>query len=406
MLSSMFTAISALGAQQNYLDVVSDNLANTNTNGFKASRVLFQDQYSQLISPGSAPTTTTGGTNPTQIGLGVQTGYISPVFTQGTLQSTGRNLDLAIQGDGFFIYGSNGNQLYSREGSLNLDSSGTLVNSATGLPVQGWTAAADGTIDTTAPVGNIKVSTNQTIAQATTQAGFAGNLNSSTLTTDPAIPVSMGLYDSLGNVQAATVAFTRTGANDWSWAVTNPAGATGNGTVTFENNGQYVSSTGAASLNVPGSTGANAVNPTLDFSKLTMLSAATGVTVPSQNGLPAGSVTDINIAQDTGVVSLVYSNGMNQTVGQVALATFTNPDGLQRTGNTMFKVGLNSGNPQIGPSGTGGRGTISSGYLEASNVDLAQEMTNMILAERGFQANSKVISTSDEILQTLVNLKQ
>jgi flagellar hook protein FlgE len=407
----MFTAISALSAHQNYLNVVSDNLANTNTNGFKASRVLFQDQFSQLVAPGSAPTTTLGGTNPTQIGLGVQTGYISPVFTQGTLQSTGRNLDLAVQGDGFFIYGGDANRAYSREGSLSLDSAGNLVNSATGLRAQGWTTdPATGLIDTTSPVGDIKVTTNQTMAQATTQAGFAGNLDASTQTLaagGAAIPISMGVYDSLGQLQPATVEFTRTGPNDWSWAVTKPAvGGAGAGTLTFDANGQYSASTTTTAVSIPGSTGANAVTPALDLSKMTMLSAATSVTVPSQDGLPAGSVTDVSIAQNTGVVSLVYSNGLLQQVGQVALARFTNPDGLQRVGNTMFKVGLNSGNPQVGAAGSDGRGTISSGYLEASNVDLAQEMTNMILAERGFQASSKVITTSDDILQTLVNLKQ
>jgi len=403
----MFTAISALAAHQNYLNVVSDNLANTNTNGFKASRVLFQDQYSQLISSGSSPTATSGGTNPTQIGLGVQTGYISPVFTQGTMQSTGRNLDLAVQGDGFFIYGSNANQLYSREGSMSLDSSGNLVNSATGLNVQGWPAdPITGLVDTTKPVGNINVTTNQTIAQATTTAGFAGNLDSATANGVPGIPVGMGVYDSLGNLQQGTVTFTRTGPNDWDWNVTSPATAAGKGTITFDANGQYSASTGNGTVNLLGSTGANPVKPVLDLTKMTMLSAATSVTVPSEDGLPAGSVVNINVAQNTGVVSLVYSNGMNQTVGQVALARFTNPDGLQRTGNTMFKVGLNSGNPQIGAAGVDGRGMLSAGYLEASNVDLAQEMTNMILAERGFEANSKVITTSDQILQALVNLKQ
>lgn len=416
MIRSMYTAISSLNLQQKYLDVVSNNLANSNTIGFKASRVLSQDQFSQMMSPGSSPTATQGGVNPIQIGLGVNLGYISSNFTQGVLQSTGRNMDLGIQGDGFFIYG-NENRRYSREGSMSLDMDGYLVNSASGLRTQGWLADATGTIDNNIPVDDISIVTDNTLARATATVNLGGNLSAGTAL-NGTYNVTMGVYDSLGALQTATVQFTR-GATagvtpnittQWSWALVNdPATAVaeaGGGTITFDENGQYVSDTPGAPIVLQTSTGADAFDLTVDFSKLTMLSATSTVAVTSQDGLPAGTVTDVYISPNDGIISLMYSNGMSEQVGQVALARFNNPTGLMKADDTTFLPGLNSGDPQIGAGNTGGRGSIAASYLEASNVDMAQEFTNMILAQRGFQASSRVITTSDEILQELVNLKR
>jgi len=417
MIRSMFTAISSLSLQQKYLDVVSNNLANANTIGFKSSRVLSQDQFSQMMSPGSAPTTAQGGINPTQIGLGVNLGYISSNFTQGVLQSTGRNMDLGVQGDGFFIYG-NENRRYSREGSMSLDSEGNLVNSASGLRTQGWSADASGVIDTDLPVDDINIVTDKTLAKATEEVILGGNL-SSNATLDEPVTISMGVYDSLGALQTASVRFTRGGTaavptNTWTWQVmadvsVDPAVlGTGDGTITFDANGQIdlTASVPGADIDIPVSEGADPLTPTIDFSKLTQLAAANSATVTSQDGLPAGNVTDVYISPNDGIISLMYSNGMSEQVGQVALARFTNPTGLMKGEDTSFLAGLNSGDAQIGVAGTGGRGSIASSYLEASNVDMAQEFTNMILAQRGFQASSRVITTSDEILQELVNLKR
>ena len=416
MIRSMFTAISSLSLQQKYLDVVSNNLANANTIGFKASRVLSQDQFSQMMSPGAAPTATQGGINPTQVGLGVNLGYISSNFTQGVLQSTGRNLDLGVQGDGFFIYG-NDNRRYSREGSMSLDSEGNLVNSASGLRTQGWAAAADGKIDTDLPVDDINIVTDRTLAKSTGNVVLGGNLSSNATLNEP-VTISMGVYDSLGALQTASVRFTRGGTatvptNTWSWQVMDTTGATpvagtGDGTITFDANGQIdlALSDPGADVDIPVSEGADPLAPTIDFSKLTQLATANSVSVTTQDGLPAGSVTDVFISPNDGVISLMYSNGMSEKVGQVALARFTNPAGLMKGEDTSFLAGLNSGDAQIGVAGTGGRGSIAASYLEASNVDMAQEFTNMILAQRGFQASSRVITTSDEILQELVNLKR
>lgn len=405
MLRSMFTAISSLTLHQNYLDVVANNLANANTTGYKSNRVLFQDQFYQLLSPGAGPTEESGGLNPTQIGLGLQLGYVSPVFTQGMLQSTGRNMDLAIQGDGFFVYGQGDDRRYSREGSLTLDSAGYLTNASTGQRVQGWQADGTGAVDTNLPTNDIQIETDRTLARSTGQAVLSGNLNSDTAVGGSA-DVTMGVYDSLGTLQTVTVRMQRTADYTWSWSVVDPTGQTETGTLTFDTDGRLVPGATAPQISIPGSTGTNPVTFDLDVNNLTMLSTDNSLAVSSQDGLPTGTVTDVFITPKDGSIFLVFSNGMREQVAQLAVARFTNPSGLIRAGNTSFQQGLNSGEAEIGVANTGGRGSISSGYLESSNVDMAQEFTNMILAQRGFQASSRVITTSDEILQELVNLKR
>jgi flagellar hook protein FlgE len=409
MLRSMFTAISALTLHQSFLDVVSDNLANANTPGFKSSRVLFQDQFAQMMSPGAAPTATTGGINPTQIGLGLQMGYVSPIFTQGMLQATGRNLDLAIQGDGFFMYNSPNGMRYSREGSLQIDANGFLDNASTGLRIQGWTlpAGSAGPIDTNTPTGDINIPLNTTLARATTNTIFGGNLDSKTAI-GGSYNVTVGVYDSLGASQTVQVQFTRTADTTWDWTVTGPANAAGNGTITFDANGQADQATSlfTGAITLTGTNGAANMTTDLDLRGVTMLSNPNSISAQNQNGLAAGKVSDVFIAPNTGEVFLMYSNGLKQLAGQVALAKFANPTGLMREGHNLYAAGLNSGDAQVGASNQGGRGALVAGYMEGSNVDMAQEFTNMILAERGFQASSRVITTSDEMIQELVNLKR
>jgi len=418
MIRSMFTAISSLGLHQKYLDVVANNLANANTTSYMANRVLFPDPFAQLLSPGSSPSDTLGGMNPTQIGLGVSLGYASPVFTQGMLQSTGRNLDMGIQGDGFFIYGQDADRRYSREGSMGLDATGYLVNSATGLRTQGWMAdETTGEIDTSLPVDDINIVTDKTLAKSTENVILGGNLSADSIAGDT-YTVSMGVYDSLGDLRKASIEFTRgtttSGVTTWDWEILDPVtdppttGSVGAGSISFDSNGQIVTPVPdpTTAVSLPGSEGADPVTLSVDFSKLTMLTTANSAAVSSQDGLSAGSVSDVFVAANTGMVYLVYTNGLREEAGQLATARFTNPSGLLRADNSSFTQGLNSGEAEIGAAGTGGRGTIASAYLEASNVDMAQEFTNMILAQRGFQASSRAITTSDEILQELVNLKR
>lgn len=430
MIRSMFTAISALNLNQTFLDVISDNLANSNTTGFKSSRVIFQDQFAQVMSSGAAPIGEVGGINPTEVGLGVKLGYVSPLFTQGMMQSTGRSTDLAVQGNGFFIYTNGQETRYSREGSLEIDAAGYLVNNSTGMRITGWMIppGATGPVDTNQPTTTMQISLDATIARATSNASLGGNLDSGlslavdAVADDPLTPLvdetvlavagaqketTIAVYDSLGASHTPTIRFTRTSDPlEWNWQVTDPALATGNGTITFHSDGRFDTMTTATAVVIPGSAGADPISLNLDLSKLTMLSAETTISPRNQDGLAAGSVSDLYGAPNTGEMYLVYSNGLKQLVGQLALAHFTNPSGLLRAGGNQYKIGLNSGEPQIGTANTGGRGAISSGYLEASNVDMAQEFTNMILAQRSFQASTRVITTSDQILQELVNLKQ
>ena len=436
MLRSMFTAISSLNQHQAYLDVVANNLANANTIGYKSARLLFQDQFSQMFSPGSAPTAANGGTNPTQVGLGVQTGFISPVFTQGALQSTGRNLDLALQGDGFFMYSQGSARRYSREGSMTMDSTGFIVNGGTGMRLQGWMADTTGKVDTNLPASDIQIPSNRTIAKATSNAIISGNLNADVIANPPSvdptksIPVTMGVYDTLGNLIPVTVYFRRAAADGtmanpdaWSYTTTDPVPtATYNPKPiwldlpsAFDPATGHLPTVPAASITIPVTPGKGAgTSPAsgttfpvkLDISNLTQLNSPNGATVTSQDGLPAGAISDVFVTPNDGGIFLVYSNGMKEQIGQVAVARFTNPAGLIRANHTMFQVGMNSGDPQVGVANTGGRGPIAAGYLEGSNVDMAQEFTNMILAQRGFQASSRVITTSDEIIQELVNLKR
>lgn len=412
MLRSMFTAISALNLHQVFMDVIADNLANANTFGYKSNRISFQDQYSQLLSIGSAPTQTVGGVNPIQVGLGTRLGTISAAFTQGSLQATGRNTDLAIQGDGFFVFSNGaGNTYYSRDGLLDLDANGFLVHSATGLRLQGW-PAVNGAINTGAAIGDIQLPLGSTLARATTNALLGGNLDSTTpLVDDPATPeienqfeTAVGVYDSLGVLHSVTLTYTHTADNTWSWTASGD-GAVGAGVLTFDANGQYATGS-PGSITIPGTGGAAVTTFEVDFSDLSQLATESDVSLFNQDGLAAGDLTTFYISPDTGEIYGLYSNGMQQLVGQMAMARFVNPTGLVHNGQNMYSEGLNSGDPSVGAANTGGRGVVVSGYLEGSNVDMAQEFTNMILAQRGFQASSRIITTSDEMLQELVNLKR
>jgi flagellar hook protein FlgE len=421
MIRSMFTAVNSLYINQQYMDVVADNLSNVNTPGFKSSTVRFKDQFAQTMRVGSAPSTALGGLNPMQVGLGTNLASISPNFSQGALNSTGRDMDMAISGDGFFIYNNGVRDLYSRDGSLAIDSQGYLVHSSSGDRIQGWMANGLGVINTGSPMQALSVPIDSTVARATTKAYVLGNLDAGTTIPDAtAVPpvaaghydVTMGVYDALGVLQPVSVRYTRT-TNPlvWNWAPTtsgvtviDTAGATmANGTITFDSDGQWVSTTGR--LNVPASPGAT--TPTrvdMNLEGMTMLATANGAALGSQDGLAAGSLMGFNVSSNTGEIYGAYSNGDQRLIGQLALAMFVNPSGLIRQGGNSYAAGLNSGEPRVGAPAAGGRGTVASGYVEGSNVDMSREFANMILAQRGFQASSRVINTSDQMLQELVNL--
>lgn len=426
MLRSMDAAVTALGVHQQFMDVVANNLANVNTTGYKTSRVDFKTQISQLQAPGSAPTAATatpalGGMNPIQIGLGVQLGAVTKVMTQGTLRNTGRVTDLAIQGDGFFVI-DDGTQAhaYTRDGAVDMDSTGTLTQIATGQHILGWQAdPVTGVVNPTGPLTPIVVPTNTTLARATSATTLNGNLDSATAVAGT-VTSTMSVYDSLGNQHNITLTYTKTGNNAWTVAPsTTDAAITGltiaNANLTFNAAGQLtapaapLTPTLAVTLNngsviPPTGTPGNVLS--VNVSALSQLAQTSNVTQASQDGLAPGTLTGLSVVSNTGMVTGIFSNGLTMSIGQVALANFTNPAGLLASGQNLYRPWLNSGDPQVGTPGNGSLGTVASGYLEGSNVDMAQEFTNMITAQRGFQANSRTITTSDEMLQELLSMKR
>ncbi|HHX45595.1 MAG TPA: flagellar hook protein FlgE [Chloroflexi bacterium] len=410
MLRSMASAISALRNHQTFMDVVSTNIANINTTGFKSSRVTFQDLLSQTLASASAPTDTSGGVNPIQVGMGMRLGSIDTIFTQGNPRATGQPRDLAIQGDGFFVLQQGDATYYSRDGVIDVGTDNTLVNPSTGMRLMGWMADASGAINTGQPVGPLTIPYGAGEARATTEVTYEGNLDAEAQEGDT-VEATIPVYDSLGEIHALTLTFTKT-ANDreWTWAVTAPAGVTVSNptgtTISFDTNGMYTSpDTTTIDLSGFDNGAGDMTGLVLDFSALSQLAKPSEVGATNQDGLSAGTLTDFSV-NEFGQIIGMYSNGMSRVVGQVALASFNNPAGLLRMGQNLFFPSANSGTANVGAPGEGTRGTVWSGYLESSNVDLAREFTDMIIAQRGFQANSRVVTTSDEILQELVNLKR
>jgi flagellar hook protein FlgE len=418
----MFAGVSGLRSHQAFMDVVGNNIANVNTTGYKTSNVLFQDLLSQSLQGSGAPIQgVQGGTNPAQVGLGVKIAGVQLNFGQGASQLTGRATDFSIQGDGLFIVEQGGTRAYTRAGSFSLDGLGQLVTAEGGF-VMGWQATNTGAINTNASIEQLRIPVGQIIAPVTTTSiDVGGNLpaDSATGTT---INASINVYNSLGTTVPLRAEFTKI-ANvapnvNWEVRVYDAAGnvISGPSAVTFDATGTLTTAnptvTQAQLDTIAGTTGTwDAAGITLDFGASTDADRLTGaatlnsVTALSQNGAAIGSLVSFSVGAD-GMITGVFSNGRNQPLGQLALAAFANPTGLEKAGGSLYRSSVNSGEPQIGVPGQGGRGTLSGGTLEMSNVDLAAEFTNLIVAQRGFQANSRIITASDEILQDLVNLKR
>jgi flagellar hook protein FlgE len=351
-------------------------------------------------APQTGPNGSQGGTNPAQVGLGVRLSGINTNFVQGSAQSTGRPTDLMISGDGFFVVKSVNEQLFTRAGAFNFDADGRLVT-VTGAAVQGW-PAVNGVVNTNGQIGDIRLPMGTLIAPKITQnMVVSGNLPADA-PLNTAIPRSIKTYDVQGNVVNLTVTFTQVGVAPSAYTVTVTDGTTPSAAtpLVFGTNGQL--STPKTMLYDPDNDG---VGVTVDLAGITNYTGNTTVNILSQDGAPAATLQSFTINPDGQLVG-VFSNGLKQTVAQVALANFNNPPGLEKVGDALYRFTVNSGLAQVGAAGTAGLGTLQSGAIEMSNVDLAQEFTNLIVAQRGFQANSKVISTSDELLQDLVNLKR
>jgi flagellar hook protein FlgE len=422
MMRSMFAAISGLKNHQTFMDVVGNNIANVNTTGFKQSRVTFQDILSQTVRGASGPQGGRGGVNPEQVGLGTMISGIDTIQTQGTLQSTGKLTDMAIQGDGYFVMSDGKQAMYSRDGAFDLGIDGTLVNPSNGLHVQGWMPdPVTGETNTAQPPRNISIPIGAGMTgKASTGLTVTGNLDANS-TPSAASPYTLSttVYDSLGNAIPVMLNFSKNSLNQWNVSASLPT-PTPNGetatiaapsSVIFDANGKVAGPPLAAATNgtmtltlgLPNGAG-TPQTITLDLSQMTQLASAPSSLASNTDGASAGTLTSFSVGQG-GDITGIYSNGYKAPLGQLALASFANPDGLTKAGGNLFASSANSGTAQIGVPDNGGRGTIATGFLEGSNVDLAQQFTNMIMAERGFQANSRVITTSDEILQDLVNIK-
>ncbi|HWI62409.1 MAG TPA: flagellar hook protein FlgE [Symbiobacteriaceae bacterium] len=463
MMRAMSAGVQGMRAHQVKMDVIGNNIANVNTVAFKASRVNFAEMYSQTMQGATSPGTLRGGMNPKQVGLGVAVAAIETIQEPGSLQATGKATDLAISGNGFFVLRDGGRMVYTRAGNFDFDSDGFLVNPATGQRVQGWmpnkTTGAFPTRDISNMTDIQLPVADAVLASATSLINFDQSLNdTAAVYTAPAAPAladsntpthtfSFPVIDSKGNEHSITLKAYKVADNEWdifAWNGTTrltltdgyaaalpapaPARMTAGGVtaarIRFGTDGSLLDNDANAatpfqmSLAFNPGGGAQAWNGTvgnlppltLDFTKV-IQPAMEGVDNQSTmryldyNGYPTGALDRINI-DNRGVITGYYTNGQYREVGQVALANFFNPAGLLKDANNNWIESPNSGWALIGSAGESGRGVVASNNLEMSNVDISQEFTNMIITQRGFQANSRIITTSDEMLQEVVNLKR
>jgi flagellar hook protein FlgE len=448
------------------MDVIGNNIANINTYGFKKNRVNFQDIFYQQLQGAARPTDTLGGINPKEVGLGMSIASIDTIHNQGSYQSTGVGTDLAIVGMGFFVLDDQGNQLYTRAGTFALDENGTMVNPGNGMKVQGWMAEELGGVmfldpsrsieDLIIPVGA------KDAARATSMVNFACNLDKRT----PEIPegatelqaregiwsIQEKIYDSFGDAHVLQLEFSRVPGVNNSWQArvlvdpqsevpTNATTGLGDAppeaggpaifTVNFNNQGTIQSAVDAAG-NESGAAGQVIMQVAYDVqsttpgddgapirqnfqlnlgtvgglvNSITQYAERSSSKIYEQDGRSMGYMENFKI-DGGGVITGIFSNGTARVLGQVAIASFSNQGGLEKAGDNTFRRTTNSGNANIGPSGVAGKGKIQAGTLEMSNVDMADQFTDMIVTQRGFQANSRTIQTADQLLQELLTLKR
>lgn len=442
MMTAFSSGVSGLKAQQTSLDVIANNISNVNTTGYKSQRVSFSDLLSQTLSSSSSSTATTGGTNAVQLGTGVSVGSIDTIMTVGSTQSTGVSTDVSIGGEGFFIVqgGSQGEYQYTRAGNLSTDDAGNLT--VDGYEVCGWdtysSIDADGNYvyntDTDPTPINI-YDGKKTIAAKTTEfADFSGNLDPTATASGTALNAiddttatdfefdqtsTITAYDAQGNASDVTISWKKcyvddtTNITSWYWEASSSdatLGTPSSGYVEFNSDGEIIttdsdySTTPSISLTSTVG-GTDAAQVALDFSDLvTYTSSSTSSVTGSADGYESGELESVAISSD-GTITGTYSNGESQSLAQIALAVFNNAAGLEKLGSSLYVASANSGNAKVVTAGSGGSGSLSSGTLEMSNVDLAEQFSAMMISQRAYQANSKVISTADEMMQSLINMK-
>lgn len=418
ILRAMYSGVSGISAEGQALGVVGDNIANVNTVGFKSQRAIFEDILGRTVGSGSRSS-----------GAGVQVADVQQMFTQGALVATGVSTDLALSGDGFFVVsgtvsGVDG-QFYTRAGQFRIDQDGNVVTGS-GLNAQGY-ASINGSLS--ASVSGLVVPTSALEPKPSSLMSVTANLNASApmTTFDLASPgttsevsTSMTVYDSLGNPHTLDVYFNKTADNAWEYHVVAQGAdlgidppepqQIGNGTVVFNSDGSMATTTPDSPISVSftnGAAPAQAID--LNFGTgtdgLTQYGSPSNVASQSQNGYGSGDLAGISV-DGQGVVMGTYTNGQKVAVGQLAIAKFRSNDGLERAGQNMWASTDKSGDAVLGTAGAGGRGAISGGALEQSNVDLAEQFVRMIAHQRAFQADSKTITTADQMLQDVVNLKR
>ena len=424
-MASFSIPLTGLEADSTALNTIANDLANMNTTAFKAQSTNFSDLFYQQIG-------TTGAGDPVQVGAGVQVGSNETAYTQGTINSTGNSTDVALNGNGFFVVG-NGDGAYelTRDGNFTQNANGDLVTND-GLNLMGY-PAVNGVVNTNAPLAAINVPVGQVqVPQATTSFSMVTNLDAASAT-GTQFPAQVTIYDSLGEPHVVTVTYTQTAPNTWSYSVALPASdfASGvstpvTGTLNFDSNGNLttVTPTGGAAETVGTAAGDISSIP-ISFTGLadassnlgmqwnlfgaggsptiSQVDTASAVSSTQQNGYPSGQYQSFSIGGD-GAVTVTYSNGQRQNVGQLALANVENLQGLQLLGDDNYAATLASGTPSIGVSGTSGLATLQDSALESSNVNISSEFSDLIIAQRAFEANAKSVTTFDTVTQDTINM--
>lgn len=416
MFTSFSTALSALGAHTTAIDVVGNNLANLNTPGYKASVVAFSDLVTQSLG---------AGLGETQVGFGVARPVTIRQFSQGAIQASSGPLDVAIQGDGFLVVreARNNSVLYTRGGNLQVNKAGQLVT-ATGFRLQGWNEV-NGVLDTTQPATDVVVPVGSLRSPvATSNISFDLNLDASASVGPPAtsFSTSIEVYDSLGGSHVVSVKFEKTAnAGEWTYSmgfpdsdVATPPFTAVTGTIQFDSSGRLAAPLATdpmPSMTVTGlANGAADMNITWNLynglaPRLTQYSQESAVAANAQDGFAAAQLVKVGIGNG-GLILAQYSNGQQVAVGQLAMASIRNPESMIAVGDNNFQLSARSALPAIGLPNTGGRGQIMGGSVEYSTVDIAREFTNLIVLQRGYQANSRVVTAVDELSQDTINLKR
>ena len=428
-MRSLYSGVSGLKAHQTKMDVIGNNIANVNTVGFKSSRVTFSELFYQTTQVASGPNadTNTGGQNAKQIGLGTNMGAISvDVTTEGGTQSTGNPFDLKISGDSFFVVSSGGANYFTKAGNFTTDASGNLVTQSGGL-VMGYIAESPGAMlqtDQIRPLSIYGAQYTNTPPEITTAATYSGNINSEDSNFAEGLPITtfIPVYDNLGYKYEVQVQVTKVSATEYTAEATGVYSgnqliedltAEMSGTLSFDGATGLIAEGSESSFELTISGKDSFTAPVqVDFSSLTCYGNESTIDCVrgDKNGEGAGKAVGTMISvgvQTDGKIVAAYSNGDNEVIGQIAVANFSNPAGLEKVGDNLFAATLNSGEFNgIGEDVTAGGGSISSGTLEMSNVDLSTEFTDMIVTQRGFQANSRIITTSDTMIEELLSLKR